>query len=70
MTAVDTDTAAKHSRINGKGGPHGPPPFFAEMKFLYGCAAGISLTLCASPAASIVAPIIAGNPMQEFSMSW
>lgn len=27
-------------------------------------------TLCAMPAASSVAPIMAGKPMQEFSMSW
>ena len=39
-------------------------------KFAYRCVAGTSLMLCASPAASIVAPIIAGKPMQEFSMSW
>jgi hypothetical protein len=51
-----------------KGGPNQVRPLILRQH-AYGCVAGTSLTLCASPAASIVAPIIAGKPMQEFSMS-
>lgn len=55
-----------------EGGPSGPPSFCGNLsrQFTYGSVAGISLTLCANPAASMVAPIIAGKSMQEFSMSW
>ena len=69
MTAVTDAAAADYRGREPKGRTiTGPPSFFLQEQ-LYRFVAGISLTLCASPAASIVAPIIAGKPMHEFSIS-
>ena len=67
-TKAGTAAADGNRKQQQKGRTESGPPL-SFWNFAYGCVAGTSLMLCASPAASIVAPIIAGKPMQEFSMS-